>query len=107
MWEVGYGGYDYTITHSPSGVDMRIICRNCSVEMVKFKTGVTIADYRDGEETPFRLYFADMWGCKGCGNEVISGFGDSAYMHKDSTNLAVFKQRVRLERRNNNLIEVR
>lgn len=55
------------------------ICVKCKLFLKPKKSGVTVEEGRplgDGSEWgPYKLWMADLWECRGCGFELVYGFG--------------------------------
>jgi ribosomal protein L37AE/L43A len=55
----------------------RLLCPECEVELVVYKTGVDVIETRltsNDVQQPMRLWRADVWECPGCGMRIIAGF---------------------------------
>lgn len=59
---------------------MKIVCVNCQSEFGIEKSGVPVVE-TFGEDEPYKVWFADLFKCRGCGFEVVTQFG--AKPHKE------------------------
>ncbi|KKN16512.1 hypothetical protein LCGC14_0975230 [marine sediment metagenome] len=48
------------------------VCAKCSQEMYPKKNQVGVLDY--AVFGPYQVWDADLWGCRGCGIEIVVGF---------------------------------
>lgn len=56
---------------------MAPICVNCQIKMTFPRSGVYVLEtYEDGEK-PYKVWSADLYICKACGHQVITGFGQN------------------------------
>jgi len=53
---------------------MRMVCRECRRELKLEKSQVVVQEISPERKT-FRLWYADLWGCPGCGVQVAADFG--------------------------------
>ena len=55
------------------------ICMNCKLFYRAHKNGVYITEMapigKNGNWSPYKVWQGDLWECKGCGHQIISGFG--------------------------------
>ena len=54
---------------------MKMICQKCQCELRPVENGVRVIEMAGDPPEPYRLYSADLWGCKGCGFKVVTDFG--------------------------------
>lgn len=47
------------------------ICVKCGIDFELSEAGVFLVEMADSD--PYKVYFADLFKCKSCGTEVISG----------------------------------
>jgi len=59
---------------------MKPICMTCKLFYRPHRNGVYFTEgmQRGGEWVPYKVWGGDLWKCKGCGHEIISGVGFSA-----------------------------
>jgi len=62
-------------------------CPECGVFMFCKKNGVLVYKEKD------YIYHADLWECKECRKQIITGFGDSP-MHWYWTNPVLFEEKL-------------
>jgi len=54
----------------------KVICTTCKIKMEHLRSGVYVLEtYEDGVR-PYKVWSADLYVCKNCYNEVITGFGN-------------------------------
>jgi len=53
------------------------ICTDCQTEMRIAKNGAYLLEMFSAPPRPYKIWFADVWQCKGCGRKIISGFGNN------------------------------
>lgn len=53
---------------------MRPVCVACSTFMVPAKNGVLVEECMD-DGAPYKLWRADLYECRTCGHEIITGWG--------------------------------
>lgn len=66
----------------------RMVCMKCNLFFHPKKNGVVVeegmpadqfATPGQGEWLPYKLWRADLWECRGCGAEVVAGFGHTNF----------------------------
>lgn len=53
---------------------MKPICAKCQMFFYPKKTGTAFVENMAGRK-PYKLWMGDLWECRGCGSQVISGVG--------------------------------
>ena len=53
----------------------RPCCVGCKASMYAKKNGVIVLEMAGSQ--PYRLWSADLWACRSCDHEVLSGWGDN------------------------------
>jgi len=55
------------------------VCMTCKLFYRAHKNGVYLTEMAPigvgGSWIPYKVWQADLWKCKGCGHEILSGFG--------------------------------
>lgn len=55
----------------------KIICTTCQTDYKIYKNGIYVIEMFLNSPQPYRIWSADLWKCRGCGNEVVNGFGNN------------------------------
>ena len=80
--------------HSP-------VCAKCRIEMKPVRNSVTFltkASYSAGggvAEYPYAMSMGDIWGCKGCGAQVIIGWGSKPIARRHDKGFADLVEKYR------------
>ncbi len=64
------------------------ICANCHVELYPKENGVWVLEWAGSE--PYKLWHADLWGCRGCDAQVILGVGANPVREHIQSDFASF-----------------
>lgn len=62
-----------------------IICVKCQRKMAKVRSGVVVAELFRDDKHIYKLWLADQFDCKHCGNSVISDFADNPFARYPET----------------------
>ena len=62
----------------------RPVCPKCEVEMYPETNGVTVVTHAHNPPVPYEAYMADLWKCRICGSEVVTGYSQNAFVTKDN-----------------------
>jgi len=54
---------------------MKLICQKCQCELRPVENGVRVIEMAGDPPKPYKIWHADLWGCRGCGLRVVNGFG--------------------------------
>ena len=52
------------------------ICVNCEVAYKPEENGVLVIELFQSDREIYKIWYADLQKCPGCGNEIIAGFAD-------------------------------
>ena len=53
----------------------KLVCTKCETELYPKKNEVYVVE--TASFGPYKLWSADLWECKGCGFQIVSGFGNN------------------------------
>jgi len=57
------------------------VCLKCKLYYKIKKNGVYLTEmmpYTNGEWRPYKIWQGDLWECRGCGHEIVMGWGKRA-----------------------------
>lgn len=55
----------------------KIVCKKCEVELGTKENGVYLVELCQRNTRVYKIWSADLWKCRFCGLEVVSGFADN------------------------------
>ena len=84
---------------------MKPICLNCGLFYRAHRNGAYFTEsMKDGKGgwKPYKIWAGDIWKCKGCGSEIISGFGRNPIRIQHEDDFEEIRQRIGANRININ-----
>lgn len=60
----------------------KLVCRKCEIELKPEENGVVIVELCQKNKRVYKIWSADLWECRNCGNEVVAGFSSQPSFHE-------------------------